>query len=61
MRGGQWRIDGDGVGALYAQDVQQIEMPNRLKPDSDRRGLSQLLSGLERSKGLLRSQQYDCF
>ena len=34
-------------------------MPNRLKPEGDRRGRAQLLSDLERSKGILRSQQYE--
>lgn len=53
------RLDSDAVGALYAEDVEQIEMPNRLKPEGDRRGRAQLLSDLERSKGILRSQKYE--
>jgi ketosteroid isomerase-like protein len=53
------RFDGDAVAALYAEDVEQIEMPNRLKPEGDRRGRAQLLSDLERSKGILRSQKYE--
>ena len=53
------RFDGDAVAALYAEDVEQIEMPNRLKPEGDRRGRAQLLSDVERSKGILRSQKYE--
>ena len=53
------RFDSDVVAALYADDVEQIEMPNRLKPEGDRRGRSQMLSDLERSKGILRSQKYE--
>ena len=53
------RFDGDAVAALYAEDVEQVEMPNRLKPEGDRRGRAQLLSDLERSKGILRSQKYE--
>ncbi len=53
------RFDRDAVAALYAEDVEQIEMPNRLKPEGDRRGRAQMLSDLERSKSILRSQKYD--
>ncbi|MCY4662581.1 MAG: nuclear transport factor 2 family protein [Acidobacteria bacterium] len=53
------RFDCDTVSALYAEDVEQIEMPNRLKPEGDRRGRAQMLSDLERSKSILRSQKYD--
>jgi len=53
------RFDRDAVAALYAEDVEQVEMPNRLKPEGDRRGRAQMLSDLERSKTILRSQKYD--
>ncbi len=53
------RFDCDTVAALYAEDVEQIELPNRLKPEGDRRGRAQMLSDLERSKSILRSQKYD--
>ena len=53
------RFDRAAVAALYAEDVEQIEMPNRLKPEGDRRARAQLLSDLERSQSILRSQRYD--
>lgn len=53
------RFDRDAVAALYAEDVEQVEMPNRLKPEGDRRGRDQLLADLESSKTILRSQKYD--
>ena len=49
-------FDRDAAARVYAQDVRQIEMP---KPTGDRRGLSELLSDIKRSKAILQSQRYD--
>jgi ketosteroid isomerase-like protein len=45
--------------AIYAQDVVQVEHPNRLKPNGDRRELDKMMADLKRGKALLRSEHYD--
>ena len=44
---------------LYAEDLVQVEHPNRLKVKGDRRGLKQILADLKRGKAMLRSERYE--
>lgn len=51
------RLGGDAVAALYAEDVGQVEMMNRRRPEGDRRGRAQLVADIERSKWIPLSQK----
>lgn len=44
---------------LYAEEVVQVEHPNRLKPKGDRRHLDKMMADLKRGKALLRSERYE--
>ena len=44
---------------IYAQDAVQVEHPNRLKPNGDRREVDKMMADLKRGKALLRSEHYD--
>ena len=51
-------FDSGAAAKLYTYDVWQTEMPNKLKPAGDQRGLAALLADIDRSKSILRSQRY---
>jgi len=44
---------------FYAEDVEQIEHPNAIKPQGDRRGVNQMRADFEKGRALLARQQYD--
>jgi ketosteroid isomerase-like protein len=44
---------------LYANDIEQIEHPNAIKPGGDRRHIGQLRADFDKGRGLLTSQQYE--
>ena len=51
--------DEAALRAIYAENVVQIEHPNRLKPKGDRRQLGKMMADLARGKAMLRSEHYD--
>lgn len=51
--------DLDAVIDAYAPDVVQIEWPNRLKSNGDRRGLDQIKADFAKGAKLLSSQSYE--
>ncbi len=51
--------DTAALGDLYAEDAVQIEHPNRLKPNGDRRSIAAMKRDLGRGKQLLRSERYE--
>lgn len=44
---------------FYADGVEQIEHPNAIKPNGDRRGIDQMRADFEKGRGLLAKQHYD--
>jgi len=44
---------------FYAEDVEQIEHPNAIKPQGDRRRINQMRSDFEKGRALLARQHYD--
>jgi ketosteroid isomerase-like protein len=49
----------ESIHCFYSPDVVQEEMPNRLKPKGDRRGMAELQRDYERGREILASSQYD--
>lgn len=49
----------DELAAFFADDVVQIEYPNRLTPNGAERDLATLIEGHERGSQLMVSQRYD--
>jgi ketosteroid isomerase-like protein len=45
--------------AIYAENVVQVEHPNRLKPNGDRREIDKMMADLKRGKAMLREEHYD--
>ena len=56
-------LEGDagsgGIAAFFADDVVQIEYPNRLTPNGAERDLAMLLEGHERGSQLMAGQRYE--
>ena len=52
---------GDQIGPLhaYAKNAVQVEHPNRLKTNGDRRGSARMAEDLARGKTMLRSERYE--
>ena len=50
---------GERLRAFLHDDVEQIELPNRLFPDGARRDLTAILTSAEKGQKVLRSQRYD--
>ena len=52
---------GDQIGLLhaYAENAVQVEQPNRLKTNGDRRGPARMAEDLARGKTMLRSERYE--
>ena len=50
--------EGETMLGFYDEDVEQVELPNQLKPKGDRRGLAKMREDFARSRGILRSQTY---
>ncbi|MEO7221044.1 MAG: nuclear transport factor 2 family protein, partial [Devosia sp.] len=44
---------------IYAEDVVQVEHPNRLKPKGDRRQIDKMMADLKRGKAMLREEHYE--
>src|SRR5690349_15502954 len=44
---------------IYAENVVQVEHPNRLKPKGDRRALDKMMADLKRGKALLSEEHYE--
>jgi len=44
---------------FYADDVEQIEHPNAIKPRGDRRAVAQMRADFDKGRGLLARQHYD--
>ena len=44
---------------FYTREAVQVEHPNRLKPQGDRRGVEQMMADLKRGKSMLLSEHYD--
>ena len=44
---------------LYAENAVQVEHPNRLKTNGDRRGPARMAEDLARGKTMLRSERYE--
>lgn len=51
--------DEAALRGIYAENVVQIEYPNRLKSKGDRRQLDKMMADLARGKAMLRSEHYD--
>ena len=51
--------DREALLALYAENAVQVEHPNALKPNGDRRGPAQMMADLARGKAILRSEHYE--
>jgi ketosteroid isomerase-like protein len=49
----------ESINSFYSPDVVQEEMPNRLKPKGDRRGLAELQRDYERGRQIIASSRYD--
>ena len=49
----------ESLHSFYSPDVVQEEMPNRIKPKGDRRGLAELQRDYERGREILASSLYD--
>jgi ketosteroid isomerase-like protein len=52
-------IGTDELAAFFADDVVQIEYPNRLTPNGAQRDLATLLEGHERGSQLMAGQRYE--
>src|SRR5689334_24505084 len=52
------RGDREALLALYAENAVQVEHPNRLKPDGDRRTPARMVEDLARGKQMLREEHY---
>jgi ketosteroid isomerase-like protein len=50
---------GEELAAFFTPDVVQVEFPNRLQPQGQRRTLADLLASAERGAELLSAQRYD--
>jgi len=44
---------------FYADGVEQVEHPNAIKPNGDRRGVHQMRADFEKGRALLARQHYD--
>ena len=44
---------------FYADDVEQVEYPNAIKPRGDRRGIARMRADFDKGRGLLARQHYD--
>jgi ketosteroid isomerase-like protein len=51
--------DGDALLAIYAEEAVQIEHPNHLKPNGDRRDPIAMVRDLGKGKQLLREEHYE--
>ena len=51
--------DETALRQIYAENVVQIEHPNRLKPKGDRRQIDKMMADLKRGKALLREEHYE--
>lgn len=51
--------DREALLARYAEEAVQIEHPNRLKPNGDRRAPAKMADDLARGKQILKSERYD--
>jgi ketosteroid isomerase-like protein len=51
--------DGAALLAIYADNAVQIEHPNRLKPNGDRREPAAMVRDLAKGKQLLREEHYE--
>jgi ketosteroid isomerase-like protein len=49
----------DDVRALFTDDIVQVEHPNRLKPNGDRRGAAQMAADGRRGVQILQRQTYE--
>jgi ketosteroid isomerase-like protein len=49
----------EALARFYTEDAEQIEFPNRLKPDGGRSGVPELLRRAERVPALLRRQHFE--
>ncbi len=52
-------MDGGQLDDFFAEDVEQIEMPNAFKPEGLHRDLRALKADLAKSKGIVEQQRYD--
>lgn len=50
---------GERLRAFLHDDVEQLELPNRLFPEGVRRDLAAILEGAEKGQKVLRSQRYE--
>ena len=51
--------DAATLRAIYAENVVQVEHPNRLKPKGDRREIEKMMADLARGKAILREEHYE--
>jgi ketosteroid isomerase-like protein len=50
---------GEALGRFFHDDVEQIELPNRLTPAGAKRGKAELLAGAESGKRVTSNQRYE--
>lgn len=49
---------GDELSAFFTDDIEQVELPNRMTPKGARRDRAAMLAGAEKGKHLMASQRY---
>ena len=52
-------FDAEALRQVFADDAEQIEWPNRLKPDGDRRKGAEIWDAAANGAAVLKSQNYD--
>lgn len=52
-------FDAEAIAALFTEDAEQIEQPNRLKPNGDQRSSQEMSAAAARGAAILTSQSYE--